>query len=487
MKFAISIDWYQVYCLSTPETNIVHSCYVSGKSKNSKGYISQYYVDYGIEHHSLYSKSATIRLHDFPLVHIYWSPRPSSLDPKGVAIKVANRVLYSSSWSFYLHDIIAALHLRLVGITRVDLCCDFQKFHGDLLPNVFIQNYVRSGLIETDESEDPAEVEEKPMYIRKGSNSFCIHGSKRLCFGDGEKKRNILGSSVRLDYIRWGTRNSGVCTYLYNKTQELKDKKSKPYIQKFWEEQGIIEDEDLPVYRLELSINAKGLKVRPASLSTKHLRFTPGLVRTLSGDDFATQDAVEQLFWSYAARYFVFKVVGKQRYRKDMKELQLFDVDVVPTVKPSYINKQYDTGTAERRASKTLEKIMMSYPDLRSKESEFLQGASNVLLLIGVIKEQLHSWNEDGLGYFKGVNVTAWDDLKRAGYVTAKQNQALQAIVNKAVAEKLSSMYKLSEYSEIIDYATCVEETIAELDELEQSYWDEVQQGDIEPSWNDYE
>lgn len=463
MNYVISVDWFQYYCKSGRLFNPIFGTYFTGKQPNAMNYVSQYYVDECPEHHSMFRKSCTIKLHKFPLVHIHYSPKPSTMAANSVAVKVTNRALYSKSWSFYLHDIIAALDLHICGITRVDLCCDLQHFHDGLLPNTFIQRYLNNGTSK-----------KRCQYVRVGGNSFCVHGKKRLRYEDGVKKENIVGTQNCLDYIRWGSRQSGVCTYLYNKSQELLDKKSKPYIKKMWEDSGIIVNEELPVYRLEFSVSSKAINLRPVHSKRKHIGLNPSLMRQLNKDDFATQANIEATFWMYANRYFRFRKVGKQKYRKDMPILQLWDVEVESFLKPSYFNTQCDTGVAERRAANTIQRLILNYPDLPSHYANSINTFSDCLTFTGFLKEKLEKFNEDGLGYFRGKDQGQWRQLQRAGIVTKVQETAMEQALERAVASRFEELLGYAEFTELWDKRQCFVEMAEELlqaeDEIHQVY-----------------
>lgn len=465
MNYVISVDWFQYYCKCAPTFNPIFGTYFTGCSKNTKGYISQYYVDECPEFHSMFRKGITIKLHKFPLVHIHYDPKPSTMAWDAVAVKVTNRALYSASWSFYLHDIIEALGLRICGITRVDLCCDFQHFHDGLLPNTFIQRYLNNGISK-----------KKCQYVRVGGNSFCVHGKKRIRYEDSEKKENILGTSNHLDYIRWGSRQSGVCTYLYNKSQELLDKKSKPYIKQMWEDSGIVVNPDLPVYRLEFSVSSKAMNLRPVHTKKKHIGMNPSLMRQLNKDDFATQQNIEQTFWVYANRYFRFRKVGKQKYRKDMPIVQLWDAEVETFLKPSYFNTSCDTGVAERRAAKCIQRLLFKYPDLPSHYASSINTFSDCLRYTGFLKEKLEKFNEDGLDYFRGKDLTAWKQLQRAGVVTSVQTTAMEDALEHAVAKRFEELMGYAEFTELWDkrqaFIQMAEELRAVEDEIQQVYND---------------
>lgn len=459
MNYVISVDWFQYYCKGAVDFNLHEQTYFTGCRKNTKGYISQYKVEPCPEHHSLFRKSATITLHKFPLVHIHYAPKPATIAANSVAVKVTNRALYSASWSFYLHDIIDALALNICGITRVDLCCDFQHFHDGLLPNTFIQRYLNNG-----------GSNKRCQYVRVGGNSFCVHGKKRMMYEDSEKKENIKGTANHLDYIRWGSRQSGVCTYLYNKSQELLDKKSKPYIKKLWEDSGIIVNDELPVYRLEFSISSKATNLRPVTCKKKHIGLNPALMRELNKDDFSTQANIEQTFWIYANRYFRFRKVGKQKYRKDMPMLQLWDAEVETFLKPSFFNTECDTGVPERRAAATLQKLLKNYPDLPSHYADSIITFNEALRVTGFLKKKLEYFNEDGLDYFRQHDLQAWQKLQKYGLVTSVQTTAMEDALEHAVAARFEELLGYAEFCEIWDrrqaFITMAEELTLAEDEI---------------------
>lgn len=410
MKYAISIDWFQYYCHRNQDTRLTLGTYFRGASKDKQGNYHTYYVGECQEFHSMYRKAYTIFIdnqakefvpwepkegrggfedamrhkdNDNPksrkmsMVHIYLEPKMSSVDSKSVSIKVANRLLYKSDWSWYLHDIIEALHITIKNITRVDMCLDFQKFeYQDLTPSEFIHRYVQDQSVATTET-----------YVREGSNEYCIYGKKKMLAVNGEKEItdsteiNVLSD---FEYIRFGSRNSGCCTYLYNKSKELRDKKSKPWIRQRWEEAGLNESEG-DIYRLEFSISAKGMCLRKADLKRGMRAPRAKAVRKLCRDDVETQRSLEQVFMGYLDKYFSFRLVGEQKYRKNMKRIQLFAFDIEPTILPCYYNVKANCGRAERNAARVLERLQLSIIDLPTKQANILYQAQRVLENIAAI------------------------------------------------------------------------------------------------------
>lgn len=442
MNYCISIDWFQYYCHKTTRTNIVHGTYFKGASRDKSGNFHTYYVGQCQEFHSMYREAYTIYIDNaakdyvpykpsddyegfekamkhkdeskpsgrkLSMVHVYMRPKMSSIDLNSVSVKVANRLLYKEDWSWYLHDIIEALHLVIKNITRVDLCLDFQKFaytyyenaEGDVLPfeheprdmksgvRAGFLGYVKKNLTPTDfihryvQDQTIATTE---TYVREGSNTYCIYGKKKMVATDGSKEVtddtpvNVLSD---FEYIRFGSRNSGVCTYLYNKSKELRDKKSKPWIRSRWEEAGLNEQEG-DIFRLEFSISAKGMCLRRADQKRGMKAPRAKNFRKLCRDDVENQRQLEQLFIGYCDKYFSFRRVGTQKYRKDMKRIDLFDFDIMPSLMPCYYNTKLNVGRAEKNAAKTLEKLQYTILDLPTKEANILYKAQQILESLSV-------------------------------------------------------------------------------------------------------
>lgn len=385
MNYIISLDWFQYFCHAKVGMRLQAGEFYQGKTANSSGKCPIYEVKPAQEFHSIYRYSVTMCLKGYPIAHVHWCPKSSALDPHSCAVKVANRLLYSSTWSFHLHDVCQALELDIKSITRVDLCCDFVRFANGMLPTDFIHHYLRDTLDADTET-----------YIRRGSNKFCAIGKKKMLSADGSTKitddTEIESVVSAFDYLRFGTRQSGCSVYLYNKSLELREKKGKPWIRRSWVDAGLIKEKyaeselEPDVYRLELSIQAKGMNVRAKQLGD-HNFMDAEVVRKLVASDFNTQLALEDTFWSYQARYFSFKIATGQKYRKDMKELQLFEPEVAPTLKPTYLNRETDSGRAELNAASCIRRLKNKTSMLTNDQAVILLQASDILESIGIIKK----------------------------------------------------------------------------------------------------
>jgi len=458
MKYCISLDWFQLFGKRTAKTQLVLDTYICGDCNCPAGYRPAYRVLASRERHPIFREAYCVCLNGFPLVHIFASPKMSVMAPESVAIKVANRALYSSTWAWYLCDILRLTFIEPISITRIDICCDFQKFAGDLNPSDFIQRYLRDGNDPNDE-----------QYIRVGSNKYCVHGNKRGYHGERpnywERRifKDVSGTDEGIsphdfsdeplmtwsqhEYLRFGSRKSGVSTYLYNKSLELLEKKSKPYISEMWQSCGIIEDDTLPVYRLEFSINSKGLAVENKNARPIAKKIGCRDLRHLAIEDFSTQASIEDIFWGYANKYWRFKKVTQVKYRKDMPDIQLFDVQIESTILPRDISKTLDTGRAELNAAKTLCKIAEQFPCLETESRNKLMAASHILVNLGAMKKAVFEYDIPPELWFYSEDKDAWKLFELNYYSRPAHRKRLQYYyaqdlandVNKIVKERLKN------------------------------------------------
>lgn len=243
------------------------------------------------------------------------------------------------------------------GITRLDLCYDCNSLHDGRNVERFIRQFVST----------------EPMtaghIIRNGSSRFQLHGTRKNT------------SVATLNSIRWGSPNSRISAYCYNKTLELTEVKDKPWIRKMWEENGLEYDIDTltlntltprqrnkkqendtlreyvkkSVWRFEISIKSQGMDVLNMStaeifrLSPRYLEHAPQIAK---------------LFHIYAAKVFDFRINTGQKQIRNYHKLQLFENSPEITSKPFYWSRSADTGRMEKICFNKLQKLSREYVDL---------------------------------------------------------------------------------------------------------------------------
>lgn len=333
-RITYALDWLQVYCIS----KVFARDYLSLMNKtiispvmNGYGYHNEYTIIKNKEVIVGYEWQATIVWKEFTIATIAAVPRDKKKDVRGCAIKMANPVLYTSTWYDLLNDLAIAMQWEIHNITRVDIAGDFNYFWHGLDPRTFIRTYLHRG---------------KAGYIKIGTNKFTCNGERDLYHAN-------------IDTIRFGSRQSGVSVYLYNKSKELKDKKDKPWIRKTWELANLRTD---AVWRLEFSITNQGAHVK---------RVSDGLLHTLFHDDLSQAQNIKEYFHSFADKFFHFKHIevapknGKQKKKSQMKDVVLFNPEEEILFKPKSVNRARDTGRTEKMISN---RLMQEYEYIMSTD-----------------------------------------------------------------------------------------------------------------------
>lgn len=320
-KSTISIDWLQVNCTRSDNRTDLYTWFTSPQT-NEHGNHYSYILTDAQEWTFGYTYHKSVMLGKVCVAHISWLPKRENVDEMTCSVKLSNNLLYTNQWHFILGDLTKALGWRINGITRIDIACDLNYFLHGLRPEVFIHKYLKG---------------RNCSYIRCGSNKFSVVGEK-------------YEQSTRVDYIRWGSRTSGVCTYLYNKSKEMREKKMKPWIIDRWRGAGL---DVKNVWRIEFSISSTGRGLRDIET---------GLIHTLFVDDVESQQQLRSIFQTYCLRYFHFKHLRKSgaKYVKDMQDCELIDLSQTSTLIPCQL---YQT----RKNSSTVQSAILQVETLRDE------------------------------------------------------------------------------------------------------------------------
>lgn len=480
--YIISVDWFQVTCTSHSDFEISEGIFLQGGQVPDHNVRALYEVARGREFNSIYEHCLAILFHGFQLATIYFKPRPSSLPKSMCSIKVANRLLYSANWAWYLQDIAQALHWEIKNIGRADVCCDFVSFSGGLSPYEFIRRYLNSG--------EPSET--NPSYVRVGSNKYTTMGEKKTsCKVVGGLSRTSCQHEV--DYLRFGKRSSGVSVYLYCKSKELAEVHDKPYITDLWVKGGLLKvdpgqsssedsSEVPPIFRLEISINSGGLNVKrektsegknevrtAISMLARHVR--PLEVSTLAVSDFGCQSSIENLFWAYANKYFRFKEVSHQRYKQYWPDVRLFDVSFSPSLRPYSISRSFGSGVAERNAIHTLQKLFFEVRSLSLPEMVTVDKSISILERYSHLKSQ--SINEpDVINLISALKAGhSWDEIKRMSIVSSRHLEQMKRLIWESVYHELRNVLCDSDVARAVDQYEMELAMAREQDELFRDFY----------------
>lgn len=323
-NYAISVDWLQVYTLIKSSSPIP----VTGSIRQDEYTFEFLLTDL---QSAMFKKIIKVSLRNLECAIIELDPRSSKLKANMALIKLSNRILYSNRYIEILYKLMSALNVTYKGITRIDLCYDCNIFADGRKPSKFINNYVLKNDTEIG------------GYCRKGSDEFICHGKKSS------------GSASKINYISFGSPQSRVRAYIYDKTVELTEVKDKPWIRELWKQNGIESNDQCHVFRSEISIKSEG---------TDLLNMNTGELFRLSPIYLENQIQIEKLFHFYADKYLHFRINQGQKYRKNYPKMELYKNRPEITCKPTHISTSNDTGRMEKICYNKLEKLSEEYSDL---------------------------------------------------------------------------------------------------------------------------
>lgn len=348
-RTAYAVDWMQLFC-SVPAGGVPEWEEKISPNRDKNGNHRTYKLVQSLSFIKGYEWQRTVLWGKYTLATIAAVPKDERYRTNGAAIKLNNAVLYVADWYFILTDILATLGWVPENITRVDLCADFNFFMNGLAPETFLRKYV---------------TKTKASYLRKGSNKFCLYAQKDM-------------RCTVYDSIRWGSRQSGVSVYMYNKTKELDEVKDKPWIREHWKSADLSSTK--PVWRVEISISSQGLGLKDMYNNLCHNLFI---------DELMTDDLCRDMFRVYAAKYFSFVATTPGAKRKrDLKDVPLLDLETPSLMRPVTLQESHDTGRMERIVSNKLAKLYQ-YIAARDYEDKYI-------MLDALSKTmQLYNWHHN--------------------------------------------------------------------------------------------
>lgn len=293
--YVISIDWLSVFChnannswfsLTGPNNN-----YDIRKLEYNSRQFSQLY--------EVFDRSGQ------PFAVISTTPFSPVINKNASLIKLDNRVLYCANCVSRLLEFMQAYNFVYKNISRIDICHDSNSLASGFRHKSLIDGFLKN------------------KYEKVGQSNYTLQGSD--------------GKTHEYSYIRFGSRSSGVCAYIYDKTKELREVKNKPYIVNEWVRQGINPEE--PVWRIEISIKTD---------ATNMLNLGTGEYFRLSPDMILMQSQVEKLFQIYSDKYLHFVRNKGQKNKKSMQRIDLFHWNIIPQVKVKNISIERNSGKMQK-------------------------------------------------------------------------------------------------------------------------------------------
>lgn len=353
-NYTISVDWLQVFCYKTIS---IETSQYTGAS------LCTYSVEDTGNSTQVFGNVYKVMKGRVEIGILCLNPKSSVIDSRAVTFKLDNRLLYHQGYIATLYDVLGALRLEYKGVTRLDLAYDCNTLKDGGSVAQLLYDCVFSPCNQAGHT------------YRKGSRKMTINCNR------GAK------TGAEITALRWGSRNSAVCVYAYNKSLEMIEQKIKPWIVEVWEKNGLehkVYDRweklsqkqkeykidngyttdflEKSVWRFEISIKAEGRDI---------LNMGTGELFCLSPRFLECQEKIEDLFWVYAEKYLCFyRSIGQRNPRDYPRYFPLSRRDNKKvTDMPITLNRFADTGKTEIAAANLMQKLSTEYADLGEQYS----------------------------------------------------------------------------------------------------------------------
>jgi hypothetical protein len=247
----------------------------------SKNYVCKM-LNYKTRH---FNKVCEIYKDDVLLMTATYEPHSKILPANTFQFKLDNRRLYEKELFNNINDFLSDCNLSVRGISRIDLCYDFNTWNYEKDCSGFIID-VLSGKVN-----------------KKGIRTYDLRGK----FTD----------TIEHEYISFGSNLSDVRCYLYNKTRELNEIKNKPWIRELWQQNNI--DTSRDTWRLEFRIN---------STTKSFLERETGELCSVRNTEDIMDTKRNSIFKFLTHKYFNFTYNRTDTNKTRQEELNLFHNDV---------------------------------------------------------------------------------------------------------------------------------------------------------------
>lgn len=253
-------------------------------------------------------------------------------------VKFNNRILYQKNAIEFIKEFLRRFRVKVLNISRIDICADFNEFQEYFNPHNFILDFV-SGVI-----------------LKNGRCDFTLSGEHAY--------DNVF------NYFRVGKKTSDVVVYLYNKSKEMRDVKFKHYIHDKWVKNGLDVKKD--VWRLEVSISGRG---------REFIDKDTGEIREITLESIYRPEGVAELFHTFINHYFNFKYNNNTKNKSRMMDVKLFDVSA-SAILTTPLPKFKDTTKADKVLCKTLYQYEKARREVTPEERE-----ASFMLLAGLMAD----------------------------------------------------------------------------------------------------
>lgn len=333
----VGIDWLQLYCFKSPHFMLSLPANFLLKK-----------LDYGTR---IFEDVHELTVDGQRIATLVSKPFSRVINPDACLIKFDNYILYEKNLSLKIQKVLEVVGLEFRSISRLDIYADYVQFKNNLNSESLIRKFTSQ------------------KYLKEGKADFQVRGK--------------TNRTISCSYLRFGSKNSNIGYYIYNKSLELREVATKPWIVNSWRINGYTGEQD--VWRCEFSIN-----------STQKSFIDPdtGVIEGLKTLDTIYPENFVNIFSALFQKYMSFRINDGQIRLDRMKPISLLNLP-----KTTYLLANLVSNKIGDRSAKIFIKQLKGMNDelRRSKWDEV--NASDQLLIDYIGKRELVKWSQDK-GYY---------------------------------------------------------------------------------------
>lgn len=373
--YAINVDWLQVYC-HDDNLGFLHDIYYGVSAYEFK------LLPHGTRHFKELWEVIDEDGEKYAIIQRV--PHSSIISADGAIIQLCNRELYRPYYASNFIVFLSSHHFRYKSISRLDICFDSNYLYKKLKHSKLIKDLMTGVVLKNNQSK-----------VAWNFNAIANVGKPMEC-----------------NSCSFGSKSSSVSTKMYNKTLEMKEQKQKPYIIESWGYNGL--NLDMDVWRIEISIKSD---------ASTTIRTDSGEIFRLDPDSLRMQELTEDIFFSYAEKYFSFKRNNGTKNKTRMTDLPIFPKERSITLRPIRITEEKDSGRSDRIFLKKLHSLLNANENMDKQTWGSIIEVSNAFAL----SRGLAAWRKQKLG----------EEIYRKGFEDASE-RAFQESIQTLIQEMLN-------------------------------------------------
>lgn len=371
-KLCINIDWFEIFCYEPADFGDPESFEKIGFRCAMR--------DYGTR---IYKQMFTVMADGTPWIEVRREPKSVAseggiLNDGACSIRLVNRTCYEPDAVKTLYNFLSSLgyHYKkksICAISRVDICLDFRTFTDDLKPEEFLKEYL-------------------------GGKYAKINQTRLQAWGQD------FFSDKYYHALKWGSPSSMVSTKVYDKTKEMAEEKTKPWIIDSWIQSGLLSSEadSTTVWRLEFSINSD------CKFWISDVNKFDDYYQNNDIEVWCNTDNYMRIIAGLIGHYFKFVEVQEGISKYKCPVVKLFELDNCERYLPKPIRNLMESGRGERVAIGKIRKLRDTGL-LSPRANDVLKDAQEIFETIYAYRKQFGT-----RGIEEYINVTTHrNDAKR--------------------------------------------------------------------------